>query len=144
MNLNQPNAEIWVPDGSSADAALARTTHMSIAAHQDDVEIMAADGVLAGFGNPDKWFTAVIATNGSGSPRDGLYASYTDEQMQDVRRLEQKKAAFVGEYSAVALLDYPSSAIKSPEDPAAFTNRRVPDDFDLLAWQPRTTAATPV
>jgi len=33
--------------------------------------------------------------------------------MQVVRRLEQKKAGFVGEYSAVALLNHPSSAVKS-------------------------------
>ena len=58
---------------------------------------------------------AVIVTNGAGSPRDGLYASYTDQQMQEVRRLEQKKAAYVGEYSAVAFLNHPSSAIKDPK-----------------------------
>ena len=56
---------------------------------------------------------AVIVTNGAGSPRDGIYAGYDDQQMQEVRRLEQKKAAFVGEYSAVAFLNHPSSAIKS-------------------------------
>jgi LmbE family N-acetylglucosaminyl deacetylase len=87
---------------------------MSIAAHQDDVEIMALEGILAGFGNPEKWFTAVIVTNGAGSPRDSLYAAYTDEQMQVVRRLEQKKAAYVGEYSAVSLLDHSSAAVKDP------------------------------
>ena len=39
--------------------------------------------------------------------------------MQEVRRLEQKKAAFVGEYSAVAFLNHPSSVVKSPNNPAA-------------------------
>jgi len=34
--------------------------------------------------------------------------------MQKIRKVEQKKAAMVGEYSAVALLDYPSSAVKDP------------------------------
>jgi LmbE family N-acetylglucosaminyl deacetylase len=38
--------------------------------------------------------------------------------MQDVRRKEQKKAAVVGEYTAQALLDYPSSAIKDGSDDA--------------------------
>jgi len=114
MKLSQPKAEIWVPDGASESRALARTTHMSIAAHQDDVEIMALEGILAGFGNPEKWFTAVIVTNGAGSPRESLYAAYTDEQMQVVRRLEQKKAAYVGEYSAVSLLDHSSAAVKDP------------------------------
>lgn len=114
MKLSEGKAEIWVPDGTEESRALARTTHMGIAAHQDDIEIMALEGVLAGFGNREKWFTAVIVTNGAGSPRDGLYAAYTDEQMQVVRRLEQKKSAFVGEYSAVALLDHSSSAVKNP------------------------------
>ena len=114
MKLSQTKAEIWVPDGTLESQALARTTHLGIAAHQDDVEIMALEGILAGFGNPEKWFTAVIVTNGAGSPRDSLYAAYTDEQMQVVRRLEQKKAAYVGEYSAVSLLDHSSAAVKDP------------------------------
>ena len=113
MKLSEDKAEIWVPDGVSETTALERVTHMGIAAHQDDIEIMALKGILAGFGNPDKWFMAVIVTNGAGSPRDGLYAQYTDEQMQVVRRIEQKKAAFVGDYSAVSLLNHPSSAVKS-------------------------------
>ncbi len=113
MKLTESSAEIWVPDGVGEDAALKRTTHMAIAAHQDDVEIMALEGILAGFGNTEKWFTAVIVTNGAGSPRDGIYGKYSDDQMQTVRRLEQKKAAFVGEYAAVALLNHASSAVKS-------------------------------
>lgn len=113
MKLTEGSAEIWVPDGIGEDAALKRTTHMAIAAHQDDVEIMALEGILAGFGSSEKWFTAVIVTNGAGSPRDGIYGKYTDDQMQAVRRMEQKKAAFVGEYAAVALLNHPSSAVKS-------------------------------
>ena len=116
MKLSEAIAVIWVPDGVEERRARARTTHMAIAAHQDDVEIMALEGILEGFGSQEKWFTAVIVTNGAGSPRDGLYAASTDEQMQVVRRLEQKKAAFVGEYSALALLDHSSSAVKSPSN----------------------------
>lgn len=119
MKLSEASAEIWVPDGVSEEAALRRTTHMSIAAHQDDVEIMALEGILAGFGSSDKWFTAVIVTNGAGSPRDGIYGKFTDDQMQAVRRHEQKKAAYVGEYAAVALLNHPSSNVKSATNPAA-------------------------
>ena len=118
MKLSEASAEIWVPDGVTEDAALKRTTHMSIAAHQDDVEIMALEGILAGFGSTEKWFTAVIVTNGAGSPRDGIYGKYTDDQMQAVRRLEQKKAAYVGEYAAVALLNHPSANVKSGSNPA--------------------------
>ena len=32
-------------------------------------------------------------TNGSGSPRSGVYADYTNAQMMDIRVEEQKKAA---------------------------------------------------
>jgi LmbE family N-acetylglucosaminyl deacetylase len=94
-----------------------RVSHMGISAHQDDIEIMALEGILAGFGNPDKWFMAVIVTNGAGSPRDGLYAAYTDEQMQVVRRTEQKKAGFIGDYSAVVFLDHSSATVKSSSNP---------------------------
>jgi LmbE family N-acetylglucosaminyl deacetylase len=117
MKFSAPKAEIWVPDGASEADALKRVTHLGIAAHQDDIEIMSMQGILEGFGNHHRWFMAAIVTNGAGSPRDGLYGSYTDEQMQVVRRLEQKKAAFVGEYSAVAFLDHSSSAVKDAANP---------------------------
>jgi LmbE family N-acetylglucosaminyl deacetylase len=112
MQLHNSGAEIYSPDGAAADAALARTTHLAVSAHQDDIEIMAYHGILECFGKSDKGFAGVTLTNGSGSPRDGLYAKYTDEEMQVVRRKEQKKAAVVGEYSAHVFLDYSSSAVK--------------------------------
>ncbi|MDQ1257769.1 MAG: hypothetical protein QG656_2375 [Candidatus Hydrogenedentes bacterium] len=105
-------AELYVPDGLAPAEALARTTHMALGAHQDDLEIMAYDGILQCFGQADKWFLGVVVTNGSGSPRDDIYKDYTDEEMRVVRRKEQKKAAMVGEYAAMALLDYGSGAIK--------------------------------
>ncbi len=117
INLRKEGAEIFVPDGRPVEEALARTTHMGIGAHQDDLEIMAYDGILACFGQDDRWFFGCTCTNGSGSPRDGLYGDYTDEMMMEVRRAEQKKAAFVGEYTAQALLNYASSELRDPENP---------------------------
>ncbi len=133
MQLHVPTAGLYVPDGSPMPDALARTTHLCIAAHQDDIEIMAYHGVLACFGLPDAWFTGVVVTNGSGSPRDDVYANYTDEQMMAVRRVEQQKAAMVGEYSAQAFLDYTSSDVKNPGNPD------VADDLYqiLMATRPR-------
>lgn len=114
MKFNLDTAVLFVPDGLAPNKALARTTHMAFGAHQDDLEIMAYDGILKCFQREDRWFTGVVVTNGSGSPRDDLYKNYTDEQMRGVRGKEQKKAAVVGEYAALALLDYPSGAIKDP------------------------------
>ncbi|MGE5597865.1 MAG: PIG-L deacetylase family protein [Bacteroidota bacterium] len=112
MKLKNGGAELFVPDGAPEAEALRRTTHLCVAAHQDDLEIMAYHGILECFGRDDRGFLGVVVTDGAGSPRDGLYASYTDERMRAVRRAEQKKAAVVGEYSALALLDYPSAAVK--------------------------------
>ncbi|NLJ79594.1 MAG: PIG-L family deacetylase [Firmicutes bacterium] len=118
MNFKNEGAEIFIPDGSEAVQALARTTYLAVSAHQDDIEIMAMDGILKAFGRDDRWFAGVVVTNGSGSPRDGLYAEYTDAEMRRVRKIEQKKAAYVGEYGAQVLLDYPSSAVKDPKNQA--------------------------
>ncbi len=112
MRFKLANAQVFVPDGLPVDQALARTTHLAVAAHQDDIEIMAMDGILQCFQRADRWFAGVIVTNGAGSPRSDLYEHYTDAQMQAVRVKEQKKAAVVGEYGAQVLLDYPSAAVK--------------------------------
>ena len=112
MKFNQSTAGIFVPDGLPAAEALARTTFLAVSAHQDDLEIMAAEPILRCYQQPDKWFAGVVVTDGRGSPRDDLYRDYTDDQMQQVRVKEQKKAAVIGEYGALALLDYPSKAIK--------------------------------
>jgi LmbE family N-acetylglucosaminyl deacetylase len=117
MKFHNPGAEIYVPDGGPAEQALVRTTHFAVGAHQDDLEIMAYQGILECFGKQDKHFTGVTVTNGAGSPRDDLYASYTDEDMQKVRRVEQRKAAYVGEYSAQVFLDYTSGAVKDKNNP---------------------------
>ena len=85
---------------------------MSVSAHQDDIEIMAYHGVSECFGRTDRWFTGVVVTNGAGSPRAGIYSGYSDEEMQKVRVLEQRKAAYVGEYSCQLQLGYPSADVK--------------------------------
>ena len=112
MNFHLSTAEIFVPDGLPVEPALARTTHMAISAHQDDIEIMAASPILDCFQQKNLWFTGVVVTDGRGSPRDDLYKEYNDEEMRVVRFKEQKKAAVVGEYAAQVLLDFPSRIIK--------------------------------
>jgi LmbE family N-acetylglucosaminyl deacetylase len=112
MKFHLDTAEIFVPDQLVEKEALARTTHLCFAAHQDDIEIMAAQPILECFQQKDKWLTGVVVTDGRGSAREGLYRNYSDEEMRLVRFKEQRKAAFVGEYAAQILLDFPSKMIK--------------------------------
>jgi LmbE family N-acetylglucosaminyl deacetylase len=114
MKLTRSSAEIFIPDGTPVRQALARTTHLCIAAHHDDIEIMAPSFILACYGRRTRWFTGVVATDGAGSPRAGRYARYSDAQMRAVRRREQKKAARLGKFGAALLLDHPSASVKDP------------------------------
>jgi len=116
MRLSHPTAEIFVPDQSPLESALPRTTHLGIGAHHDDLELMAAHGILECFAQPTRWFTGVVVSDGAGSARDFEYKTYSDEQMMQVRRAEQKKAAYVGEYAAQFLLGHPSSAVKDSKN----------------------------
>jgi LmbE family N-acetylglucosaminyl deacetylase len=113
MNFSSPAADVYVPDGRPLAAALARTTHLCLAAHQDDIEIMAYQGIAECYGSTERWFTGVVVTDGSGSPRAGKFARHTDEQMKAVRRAEQREAARIGQYSAVLQLAHPSTVVKS-------------------------------
>jgi len=113
MNFHQKTAEIFIPDEEPPEKAFSRTTHMAISAHQDDIEIMAASPILDCFQGDRKWFSAVVVTDGRSSPRNGLYEKYDDEEMRLVRFKEQRKAAIIGEYAALFMLDYSSREIKS-------------------------------
>jgi LmbE family N-acetylglucosaminyl deacetylase len=124
MKLTHTSADVFVPQrGLTIEEALARVTHLSVAAHQDDIEIMAYEGIADCFGHSDRWFAGVVVTDGAGSPRTGPYAHLTDAEMQAVRREEQRKAAVLGEYSICIQLSHPSSAAKDPE------NRNVTSDL---------------
>jgi LmbE family N-acetylglucosaminyl deacetylase len=114
MKFHQAAAEVFVPDQAIEDQALARTTHLCFSAHQDDIEIMAAQPIIECYQQKDKWFTGVVVTDGRGSPRDALYKDYSDEEMHSVRFKEQRKAAVVGEFAAQIMLDIPSKVIKDP------------------------------
>jgi len=115
MKLRHEGSEIFIPDGIEEERAFIRTTHLGIGAHPDDLEIMAYDGILRCFKNPEAWFFGIVVTDGAGSPRDSFYKNYSNEEMKVVRRQEQKKAAIVGEYSGVAFLNYASAEVKDPK-----------------------------
>ena len=133
MKFHLPTAELFIPDGTPVPEALARVTHLGIGAHQDDLEFMAFHGIAACYHSDTEWFGGVTCTNGAGSARTGAYARYTDEEMQGVRREEQRQAAIIGRYAAMAQLDYPSKIAKDPTDP------RLTEDLAALlrATRPR-------
>ena len=106
-------ADTFISDGTSAQEALARTTHLAIGAHSDDLEIMAYHGIVDcyGYRNTDKWFSGITVTDGRGSSRSGPYSDCTDEEMADIRKNEQRQAAMVGKYGAMIQLAYESDQI---------------------------------
>jgi LmbE family N-acetylglucosaminyl deacetylase len=114
MKLAQSAADICVPDGTPPDQALARTTHLCLGAHQDDIEIMAQAGISDCYGSPDRHFTGVVVTDGAGAPRSGRYAALTDGQMKEVRREEQRAAAVLGKYNLQLQLAHPSAEVRKP------------------------------
>lgn len=117
------NKIVYIPDGEEESKALSRTTHLCIAAHEDDIEFMAFAPIAECFQKSDKWFCGVVTTDGAGSPRNGIYADYTDEDMKAIRIEEQKKAACVGSYGAQILLGYSSKQVKDKN------NKAVVDDY---------------
>lgn len=116
MRFSNAQADIFVPDGLDIRKALERTTHLAVGAHQDNIEILAYHGIAECFGRTHRWFTGVVMTNGAGSPRTGIYSAFSDEDMQEVRRREQRKAAYLGEYSCQIQLMHTSSAVKNAGD----------------------------
>jgi LmbE family N-acetylglucosaminyl deacetylase len=116
VNFSQPAADTFVPSGQSLTKALARTTHLCLAAHQDDIEIMAHQAIAACYGKRSAGFTGVVVTDGAGSPRSGRFAKFSDERMKAERRAEQRRAAKLGQYAAVIQLAHPSAVVKDAKD----------------------------
>ncbi len=116
MKFHQPTADVFVPDATPLPDALARITHLGIGAHQDDLEFMAFHGILACISRDDQWFGGVTCSNGAGSSRTGPYATYSDADMMQVRRCEQKTAATIGAYGVMIQLDHSSKTIKDAAD----------------------------
>jgi LmbE family N-acetylglucosaminyl deacetylase len=111
--FSRSDADVFTPDGSAPAEALARVTHLCVAAHQDDIEIMAQAGIAECHGSTARFFGGVIVTDGAGSPRSGKYEKFSDAQMCAVRREEQRTAAALGRYAIQIQLAYPSAAVKT-------------------------------
>lgn len=123
MNFKKSNATIYFPGKESLDGV----TDMCIAAHQDDIEIMAYGPISECYKSDTRNFCGVVMTDGAGSPRAGEYSDYTNEQMKEVRIQEQNDAAKLGNYTAILQLGYASSEIKDG------SNKDTVDElYDLL------------
>ncbi len=117
MKLN-PKADLLIPDNKALPEAIARTTHLGIGAHQDDLEFMAYHGIVTCYQQKDKWFGGVIVTDGKGSSRAGVYKDWTDEQVAAERVQEQRRAAQMGDYSFIAQLGFPSKDVRDAKTTA--------------------------
>jgi LmbE family N-acetylglucosaminyl deacetylase len=107
--------DIFIPSGISFTQAASQVTHLGIGAHQDDLEIMAFHGISECYHHGNKHFAGITCTNGSGSPRQGAYASYSDDEIRRCRHEEQCRAASLGEYLFIAQLDFSSAALQDSE-----------------------------
>ena len=112
FTFQHKNSVLFIPDGLEPEVAWGRVTHLGIGAHPDDLEFMAWNAILKGVYNDKYYFGGVTLTDGGGSSRMGLYAHIDDAQMKALRLKEQKKAAVVGEYSALAALGYTSAQVR--------------------------------
>ena len=108
------NIDLFIPDQISTPEAQARTSHLGIGAHQDDLEFMAFHGIATCYGQDDAWFSGITCTDGGGSARSGAFAHKTDAEIQTIRVNEQRRAAEIGQYSYVGQLGFTSAAIKDP------------------------------
>ena len=121
-----PLARLVIPDGKAGSEAIARTTHLGIGAHQDDLEFMAFHGILACYDRTDRWFGGVTITDGRGSSRAGKFKDWTDDQIAAERIREQEAAATIGKYSFIAQLGFGSAAVRDAKETA------VRDDLRLI------------
>jgi LmbE family N-acetylglucosaminyl deacetylase len=103
---------VFIPSEFDAQKALGRTTHLGIAAHPDDLEIMAIHGIGTCLRKKDRWFSGVVVTNGAAGPRAGKYEGLSAKEMADLRLDEQQRAAELGEYSALLSFGLKSSEVK--------------------------------
>ncbi len=116
LTFSQSDADVYVPSGDPADEALQRVTHLCVGAHQDDIEIMAYDGIVDCLEAPGRGFGGVVVTDGVGSPRTGPYSNFGDSEMRRARREEQRMAAKLGQYAIQVQLAHPSAAVKQSRE----------------------------
>ena len=121
--FSNEKAEIYSPYHPDPLAVLPKTTDLCIGAHQDDLEIMAYGPISQCYNDPDRFFSGVVVTDGATSPRSGAYADFTNDNMRNIRIIEQKNAAHIGRYLTQTFLSYENEPVKDP------TTRRLTDEL---------------
>lgn len=119
MSTFNPNTDILLTrEGDALRPALDSITHLCVAAHQDDVEIMAQSAIDECLNSKTKFFAAVILCDGAGAPRSGAFAEMSDREMQLVRKEEQRCAARLGNYRVTLQFGHSSAAVKDKDNKA--------------------------
>ncbi len=109
----------FVPDGTPLTEALARTTHLGVMAHPDDLELWALPWIGACRGDPHLWFTGVVCADGAGAPHPGEPSRTEGGDLVAVRAGEQRSAAAIGGYGALAHLGLASVDVRDVDFLAA-------------------------
>jgi LmbE family N-acetylglucosaminyl deacetylase len=106
MRLLSPHADVFVPNGEALDTAQSRSKALGVAAHPDDLELMALPAILAGHADPACGFAGLVVCDGA------MPGAGPDEGVA-LRRLEQRAAAVVGRYSVMVQLGHASQAVQT-------------------------------
>ena len=88
--------------------------YAAISAHKDDMEMFAFDGIVKAY--DEGGFAGIVLTDGANCPRSADYADVGGEDMTALRSAEQKRAAEIGRYSELWLLDATSEEVKLLSD----------------------------
>lgn len=112
MNFLRTGVDCFIPDAAPILPALSRCTHLCIAAHQDDIEILAYPGIAHCYDHSKGWFVGVVVTDGSGSIRHARHQKLSPSEYTALRRTEQRKAATLGRYSTMIQLGLSSPEVR--------------------------------
>ena len=122
-----------------------RTTHLPWPPTQDDIEIMAYHGILECFESADRGFLGGHRHRRGREPADGIYANTpTTRCRRSAGRAEEGRRG--GRVLRVALLDYPSPAVKDPRRKwwrtSRHPRRRQPSESSIPTTSPTSTTPT--
>lgn len=111
MEFHNKKSQLIIPKGNEA-LKLSSTTHLGIGAHPDDNEIKGYHGIGTCYKKDDQWYMGVVLTDGAGGTKNGVYAALSSNDLIAVRRRELEMASNIGDFLALANLNYTSDELK--------------------------------